>query len=74
MKLPKVLPLHHRGMLRGAELNRHNRVVDNPQSTARYEINWRVSMETVFARREQRGHRLWKKPFQAVKSRADAPR
>ena len=26
MELPGVLPLHHRGMLRGADLNRHYRV------------------------------------------------
>src|ERR1035441_3052726 len=35
VELPGVLPLHHRGMLRGAELNRRCRVHENPQSTAR---------------------------------------
>src|SRR5882724_8820851 len=30
-----VLTLHHGGILRGAELNRHCRVHENPQSTAR---------------------------------------
>ena len=35
VELPGVLPLHHRGMLRGAELNRHYLVHENPQSTAR---------------------------------------
>ncbi len=35
VELPGVLALHHLGMLLGAELNRHCRVHDNPQSTAR---------------------------------------
>jgi hypothetical protein len=35
VELPGVLPLHHRGLLREAELNRHYRVHENPQSTAR---------------------------------------
>jgi len=35
VELPGVLPLHHRRMRDGAELNRHCRVHENPQSTAR---------------------------------------
>ncbi len=35
VELPGVLALHHLGMLLGAELNRHCRVHENPQSTAR---------------------------------------
>ena len=35
VELPGVLTLHHRRLRAGAELNRHCRVHENPQSTAR---------------------------------------
>jgi hypothetical protein len=35
VELPGVLTLHHRRMRDGTELNRHYRVHENPQSTAR---------------------------------------
>ena len=36
VELPGVLTLHYRRMRDGAELNRHCRIHENPQSTARY--------------------------------------